>query len=157
MRVISKHIVSGTLGAAVATLMLLVGLYTGKHLAQRDGLLHSSDTTIVINHYFDTTIYQTNKVYQTVNKSYYYKNYDTTIVLDDSACDSVRMYKIKDASDSIEIYGNAIVHGELIDHSLQYRWLLPYSTEITKTIYVHDRGLTAGLDMLVGEWISIWC
>ena len=130
-----------------AIILFLVGNYVGRGKIVPP--TPNSDTTIVINNYYDTTIHvvETKTIYQT--KSVYYKEYDTSIVVTEGMCDSVRSYEVESGNDSIELTAQVDVLGALLHHKLSYKWLLPYKTEITKTIYAWKSGPVIGLDLLV--------
>ena len=142
-----KQAVTGLIYVAGAIILFLLGNYVGKGtIVSPDP---SSDTTIVINHYYDTTIHLTETTTINNTSSTYLENYDSTIVVTEGMCDSVRSYEVESGNDSIELTAQVDVLGALLHHKLSYKWLLPYKTEITKTIYAWKSGPVIGLDLLV--------
>ena len=142
-------LVTSLLAVLIATILFVSGILVSKRLSSTDGSLNGSDTTIVINHYYDTTIHITQNVYTTNENSVYYKEYDTSLVYLEGQCDSVRRYKIQDGNDSIEIYGDIFVWGTLMDRQLSYKWLLPYKTVETITISKWKSGPIIGVDAMI--------
>ena len=148
-------LVISLLAVLIATILFGSGILVSKRFLSTDVSVNGSDTTIVINHYYDTTIHVTQNVYTTNENSVYYKEYDTSLVYLEGQCDSVRRYKIKDGTDSIEIYGDIFVWGTLMDRQLSYKWLVPYKTTETITINKWRAGPVLGLDAMIIPGLSV--
>ena len=128
---------------SVCLLILAVGMvFIGFKVARlKTSANASNDTTIVINHYYDTTVYKVQNITYKQSESFYYKDYDTNLII--GACDSVRKYDVTAESDTIRICGVIYTQGLLLSHELDYRWKLP-QTEIIKTITQNQRGALVG-------------
>jgi hypothetical protein len=133
------------INAACLVILALGMLFIGYKVARlKTPVNTSNDTTIVIQQFYDTTIYNIQNVTHKQTASHYYKEYDTTIVLQGGECDSVRTYQLTAGNDTIEISGNVNTLGLLISHDLSYKWKLPYKTVETVTINKYKSGMLIG-------------
>jgi len=146
--------------STIIILILIIILCGGGYFVKRAlpwliGPHSGSDTTIVINNYYDTTIYKVEVKNVTQKHSYYYKEYDTSLVVYQGMCDTVHTYDVTAGNDTIQIVGGITTLGILLDQEFSYRWLLPYKTEEIKTIHSWRSGPIIGADLKVPFAVGI--
>ncbi len=133
----------------INVIILIVVIWFCK--TNRSGLstiVTSSDTTIVINNYYDTTI---NKM-TVSNITNPVQVYEITKDKKDSGlCDSVRVYEPLIKNDTIEIFNKLFVQGRLLNYDISYKWKLPMKTEIfttiTNDIIKPQKGIFGGINI----------
>jgi hypothetical protein len=142
-----SHVVNLVVLAALAWL-----IFTGNKEGGSGQTVISSDTTIVVNNYYDTTI-----------REVVVRNITSPVQVyevpeekkDQRLCDSVRVYEPYTVNDSIDIYSKLFVQGRLLNYDLSYKWKLPTKTEvstiITKEIINQQHGVFGGINFCLTE------
>lgn len=106
-----------------------------------------SDTTIIINNYYDTNIYLT-KIVQNPIPVFV----SPAEKKDSGLCDSVRMYKLVSSNDSVEVFSTVNVQGKLLNYLLSYRLTKPYYSEkiitVSKTTEKFRSGFLIGSEII---------
>jgi len=145
---------------AIISVALLILVNDKFGVVGSDPELISSDTSIIINNNYDTTI-----------KNVIVKNYTQpvrVVVFDPSQynldekidssiskiiyCDSVRTYKPEGGNDSVNIYNNVVVQGRLLFFDQNYKLRFPIQEKtitITNEILKSQAGLYAGFDLIL--------
>lgn len=93
------------------------------------------DTTITINNYYDTNIYNTTT--NNINRpSTSTPAPEPLTKYDSSLCDSDRTYNLVSNNDSIDIFSKIKTRGALLSNLVSYKLKMPSRTEIIKEIKV---------------------
>jgi len=125
----------------IIILILIIGIiYLIPYRFQKASVVNqSSDTTITINNYYDTTIYSTRnnttiKPTQTLAAPLPINSRDSSIAA--KLCDSIRTYDIPSSNDSMDILSHIRTQGILLNSSVNYKWKKAILTE--KTIQIKN-------------------
>ena len=122
-------------------------------IQSQDPEISSSDTTIVINHYYDTTIKEVIvKNYQNPVQVLSYTPEECDTCKDPfNYCDSIRIYHPEGGNDSLKIYNKAVIQGRLLSFDQSYQIMFPTEQKtvtITNEIIKSKAGFYIGADLL---------